>query len=599
MHSKIKWLWKYYRRHPYVLLVLVLITPFQAALNTVIPQLFGFSVDFLNTSSVTDHFLARWATTAGESAGLSVMASYGTAFILLGLAASILYAFVQCHRAWMNVRLEWEFRQESFDGLTEKGPDFFNRFRTGDIITRLTDDVAEKLSWFACSGIFRLYEALLFIVFITIMMISLDPWLTLWTAGPLPILVFVFFKSSSALDKRYAHLQTRISLFNNVMEACFSGIRVVKAYVREKAQKKKFDHCATDRRQAEIDSVKLTAVIDSLYQYIWQLALVIVLVIGGYKVIASDLSIGAMAAFIYYVAWLVFPMFDVGQFLVKSRQSAVSIDRLMALEKVPPMVADNGSEGADSQVNGQLTFENVSFAFPDSDREILSDVSLEIGAGQIVALVGRVGTGKSWLINTIPRLVDPTGGTITLDGRDLRQFRLEDLRRLIGYVPQEPILFSDTLRNNILLGRDNVSEAVIEWAIDVAQLKDEIAGFPKGLDTPVGTRGMMLSGGQKQRLGLARALVGKPRILILDDCTSALDSRTEAALWDRLHEVMPGLTTILITHRPGTLETADRIYVLDDGCVVESGTHGELMDNGGRYAKMYRRYQLAEKIEEA
>jgi ATP-binding cassette subfamily B multidrug efflux pump len=314
-------------------------------------------------------------------------------------------------------------------------------------------------------------------------------------------------------------------------------------------------------------------------------------------VIASGLSIGSLAAFIYYVSWLVFPMFDVGQFLVKSRQSAVSIDRLRAMEQMPPMVNDTGQTTMAESAGGNIVFEQVSFGFPDSERKILDNVTLELPAGQTIALVGRIGSGKSWLINTIPRLVDPTGGTIHLDGHELRQFKLEDLRRVIGYVPQEPVLFSDTLRNNILLGRDDVPQEVIEWAVEVAQLKDEIAGFPNGLDTAVGTRGMMLSGGQKQRLALARALVGKPRILVLDDCTSALDSRTEAALWDRLHEVMPGLTAVLITHRPGTLELVDRIHVLDDGQVVESGTHGELMAKGGQYAKIYRRYQLAEEIE--
>lgn len=597
MLSKFIWLWKYYRRHLWVLTVLVFFTPFQALVNVTIPQMFGFTIDYLNTESVSDHFLARWVTAAGLGFDLDAVQSYGAAFILLGLVATILYAFVQCHRAWMNCRLEWEFRQEAFDGLTEKGPDFFNRFRTGDLVTRLTDDVAEKLSWFACSGIFRLYEALMFIGFIVFMMISLDPWLTLWVAGPLPVLVFIFFKSSSALDKKYDHLQTRISLFNNIMEACFSGIRVVKAYVREDAQSRKFDEAALDRRQAEIASVRLTTVIDSLYQYIWQLALVIVLLIGGYKVITSGLSIGALAAFIYYVSWLVFPMFDVGQFLVKSRQSAVSIDRLMELENVPPMVSDNGRVEIVPETVGHLTLENVSFAFEGGERQIIDGVDLDIGAGKTIALVGRVGSGKSWLINMIPRLVDPTGGVIKLDGHDLRQFRLEDLRKLIGYVPQEPTLFSDTLRNNILLGRDEVTDELIDWAIDVAQLKDEIDSFPDGIDTTVGTRGMMLSGGQKQRLGLARALVGKPRILILDDCTSALDSSTEAALWDRLHEVMPDLTTILITHRPGTLETADRIYVLNDGGVAESGTHAELIDGGGHYAKIYKRYRLAEDVE--
>jgi len=599
MFEKIRWLWSFYRKYLYVLGVLILLTPVQTMFQITIPQLFGFSIDYLNTQVVPDHFFARAVTDLGASLGLSVPGSLGMAFIVLGYIACVLYAFVQCHRAWMNCRLEWAFRQHAFDDITHKGPDFFNRFRTGDLVTRMTDDVAEKLSWFVCSGIFRLYEALLVIVFVVTMMITIDPWLTLWTAGPLPILILIFFKSSSTLDRRYDQLQKRISTFNDVMEACFSGIRVVKAYVREKAQKEKYAEAARDRRQAEIDSVRVTTLVDSLYFYIWQFALVIVLVVGGYKVITSGMSVGNMATFLYYVVYLVFPMFDVGQFLVKSRQSAVSINRLVELEKVPPMVTDAGDVGLDGDLKGVVEMESATFGFPGSEKQILRNVSLKIGAGDTVAVVGKVGGGKSWLVNLIPRLVDPTGGAVKLDGYDLKKYRLEDLRRSIGYVPQEPVLFSDTVRNNILMGRTEVSEALLDWAVDVAQLKSEIEALPKGLDTSIGTRGMMISGGQKQRLALARALVGKPTVLILDDCTSALDSRTEAALWDRLHQVMPDMSAVLITHRPGTLELVDRIYVIDDGQVVEAGTHTELMARVGRYASIYRRYQLAEAVGES
>jgi ATP-binding cassette subfamily B protein len=313
-------------------------------------------------------------------------------------------------------------------------------------------------------------------------------------------------------------------------------------------------------------------------------------------VMNADLSRGKLGSFIFYTVWLVFPMFDIGQFLVKSRQSAVSINRLQELEKVPPMIAESDHSAPDGDVTGNLDFENVSFVFPGSDRRIVSDVSLDIKAGSTIALVGKVGSGKSWLVNLLPRLVDPTGGQIRLDGRDLRRFRLEDLRRSIGYVPQEPVLFSDTVKNNILLGRDEISDSVLEWAVEVAQLKSEIAAFPKGLDTFIGTRGMSISGGQKQRLALARALVGKPKILILDDCTSALDSRTEAALWEKLHEVLPGMTALLITHRPDTLQRADGIFVFDDGRIVEAGTHADLVESGGHYARIYKRFQLEELV---
>jgi ATP-binding cassette subfamily B multidrug efflux pump len=596
MRDKIKWLWRYYRRHKKVIAILVTLTPIQALVVVTIPRMVGFTIDYLRNGEISDHWLARVLEQLATRLDIPMGIMFGIGFVVLGAISFIMYAYFQSWRAWMNIRLEWHFRQDAFDNVTTKGPDFFNRFRTGDLVTRMTDDVAEKLSWFACSGIFRTYEATLYIVFVVAMMISIDAKLTLWTAGPLPVLILVFFLSSSLLDRRYDHLQTRISRFNDIMEACFSGVRVVKAYVREPAQKRKFEDAARDRRQAEIDAVKVTRVVDSLYNYIWQLGVVIVLLAGGYRVFHAGLSIGDLATFIYYVVWLVFPMFDIGQFLVKSRQSAVSINRLTALENMPPMVEDAGGLCPDSTTSSDLNLDSISFSFRESARRILDELTIDIPSGSTIALVGKVGSGKSWLVNLIPRLVDPTGGQISLDGHQLREFRLEDLRANIGYVPQEPVLFSDTIRNNIVFGREGISDAVIEWAIEVAQLTTEVATFPKGLDTEIGVRGMSISGGQKQRLALARALVGKPRILLLDDCTSALDSRTESVLWERLHAVMPELTAILVTHRPDTLERADRIFVLDSGRIVEIGRHQELMAAGGLYASIYRRYQLEEQV---
>jgi ATP-binding cassette subfamily B protein len=558
--------------------------------------LIEFAVDYVKTGQISTDWLARFVIQTGDGIGLSQALSFGLGIIALSLITTLLYAFVQSHRAWMNQRLEWLFRQNSFNHVTEKGPDFFNRFRTGDLVTRMTDDVAEKLSWFACSGIFRFYEAALMVVFSVIMMASINLTLTLWSVGVLPLLIVIFFKSSTLLDKRYDHLQKKISSFNDVMEACFSGIRVVKAYVQEKAQKRKFESAMKERRDAEIAVVKTASIIDSLYGYIWQIGIIVVLLVGGYMAIKANLTLGELIAFVYYIVWLVYPMFDIGQFLVKARQSAVSIDRLTELENVAPMVVDEGLIPANGNIKGNIIFNDVSFAFPGSERKILDEVSIEIRSGQTVAVVGKVGSGKSWLVNLIPRLVDPTGGEIILDGYNLRMYKLEDLRRCIGYVPQEPALFSDTVRNNILFERKDISEETMQWAIEVAQLKNEIAQFSNGVDTPIGTRGMAISGGQKQRLALARALVGKPKILILDDCTSALDSRTEAALWDRLHEVMPGMTAVIITHRPDTLERADNIYVMENGRVVESGRHSELIVRDGLYARIYKRYRLEEQV---
>ncbi len=596
MMDKVKWFWRYYRQYPHVIALLLVLTPLQLMVSVHIPRLIGFTVDYVKTGTLPEHWLGRAVIGSGGRFALSPTASLAAGFMLLGVIAVALYACFQSWRAWMNVRLEWHFRQDAFDRITTKGPDFFNRFRTGDVVTRLTDDVAEKLSWFACSGIWRLYEALLAVTFVILMMLSIDRGLTLWTAGPLPLLILVFFRSSSALDRRYDELQKRISHASDVTESCFSGIRVVKAYARERAQQRKFERAAGARRSAEIASIKAGTIIDAMYNYIWQFGVVVVLCAGGYKVLRAGLSLGEMASFIYYVTWLVFPMFDIGQFLVKSRQSAVSIQRLRELEDMAPMVEDDGSLAVAEGRPGALRFEGVGFGFPEARRQILADVSFEVAPGEVVAIVGRIGAGKSWLVNMIPRLVDPTVGRITLDGRDLRAYRLAELRGKIGFVPQEALLFSDTVRNNVLFGREGISEQRLDWALGVAQLTSEVAGFPHGIDTQVGTRGMSISGGQKQRLALARALVGQPTLLILDDCTSALDSRTEAALWEELHAVMPGTTALIITHRSDTLRRVDRILVLAGGRLVEQGRHEELLERGGEYARIYRRYELAEEV---
>ena len=596
MLDKIKWFWSFYRHHKYVLFVLLVLTPLNTLFLATIPRAIGFTVDYLETGQTPDHYLAKMIVSYGAGYDIGPVISIGLAYIILGLFGTMLYAFVQSHRAWMNLKLEWLARQRAFDNITERGPDFFLKFRTGDLVTRMTDDVAEKLSWFACSGIFRFYEAILLASFIILQMVSIDPRMTLYSTGALPLLILIFFRTASLLDKRYAALQERISKFNDAVEACLSSIRVVKAYVREQAQQVKFDQTARDRRQAEIDSIRITTIVDSFYNYVYQFGIVIVLVAGGIMLIEGKFSHGNLAVFIYYVVWLIFPMFDIGQFLVKARQSAISINRLNELEAVEPMVIDSGSISCENDLTGELEFHKVSFGFPDSSRKILDDVSLSIQSGSTVAVVGRVGCGKSWLMQMIPRLVDPTAGVIRLDGRDLKDYQLADLRSQIGYVPQEPVLFSDTVRNNILLGRDDISDDLLNWALEVAQLSEEVSHFTKGIDTPIGTKGMSISGGQKQRLALARALVGKPGILILDDCTSALDSSTEAALWSRLHEVLPGLTALLVTHRPDTLEGVDKIYLLDDGRVIEEGTHSQLMTLEGQYFRTYRRYRLEEEV---
>lgn len=596
LREYIKWFWRYYRHHKRPLAFLLTVSIVSSALYVIQPLLLKNVFDILQSGKTTNislPYVSDWIRSMG---GESVV-RYASLMIVFAIISYFVHTALVGHRAYLNIRLEWAFRQHAFSDVLGKGPDFFNRFSTGDLVTRMTDDVAEKLSWFACSGIFRFYEALTLIAFSLVMMLSIHPMLTLWTAGPLPILVLVYMRSSTILDKRFDFLQKKISSVNDAMEACFSGIRVIKAYNREKDQHKKFADVAENRRRAEISAVRAHTVIESLWMYIWQLGIIVVLLAGGYYVINGSLSIGEFVAFDSYVLFLIYPMFDVGNFLVKGLRAGVSVKRLMELEEHPPMTDEfEGDHMLADKARAQVVFEKVHFRFPGMERDILENLSFSVRSGQRVALVGKVGAGKSWAVRLIPRLVHPTDGKVLLDGVDLRQYDVTELRRIIGYVPQEPILFSDTVENNIRFNRDGIDSATLNWAIEVSQLQPDLETFSNGLQTRIGVRGVSISGGQKQRLALARALAGRPRILILDDCTSALDANTEAVLWERLYQVMPDLTCFIVTHRPATLEKSDHIIVLDDGKIIEEGHHLDLILNEGLYCQLYHRIILEEAV---
>lgn len=539
----------------------------------------------------------------GLAAGMSESGLLAAVLLYLGLgtlewALATALVFI---RGSMNLRFESAAREQAFASLVRQSPRFFQRFRTGDLVTRLTDDVSEKLSWFICSGIFRALAALGTAVFALVMMARLDPLLTALTIGPLPLLVALFIRTGTTLDRRYEVVQGRISDLNGAIEASFSGIRVVKAYGRESVEEKTFDRFASACRSAEVEAAKSQTVMESLYGHVWQLGVVIVLLAGGAGVMSGRLTLGTFVAFDAYVLMLIFPMLDIGTFFVRGRQSGVSIRRLRELEETAPEIAERpGTRAPERPIEGRLSLQDVGYAYTKGQDAglALESVSFELVPGGIVAVVGKVGSGKSTLLRLVPRIVDPTSGRILLDGVDLRELPLASVRAAVGYVPQEALLFSGTIRENIRFAREWIREEDVLDAVEVARLGKDIAGFPAGLETRVGVRGLTLSGGQKQRVALARALAGRPRILVLDDVTAALDAETETALWEGLRAALPHLATFVVTHRTATLERADRIIVLDRGRLVEDGRHAELSERGRVYRSIYRRHALEERVGE-
>lgn len=567
----LQWLWPFWRSLPGRIGLLLGLTPVCVAFDVYIPQFLRTLIDQLGKTSITTGMI--------QQAALLIL--------LFGVLHMLIYTLVQSLRGATNVRLENDFRVHVFRHLVGLGQRFFQKFPTGDLLTRLIDDTSEhKLGWFACSGVFRLYEALLRITGCLLFMLFISWPLTLMTVIPLGLMASMYIFTSHKTTAFSRRTQVAISELNQFLTNSFDGIRIVKAYNQQSRQEKGFDAVVEQQLQKELAQVKMASLLELSYARFSELLVVLLFIMGGWLVIHQYLTLGALVAFNSYIAMLLWPMVDIGQFFIKGRGAGVCVQRLKELVEFQPDVTQAAQPQHLSLPLAEFSFKQVSYHFPNGQAG-LHELTFTLKPRQTTALAGTVGSGKSTLLALLPRLIDPQMGMITLNHQDLRDYEIASLRQHMAVVTQEPILFSDTIRENIIFGRQDISETELNEAIRVAQLQKDLPHFSQGLDTVIGSKGIKLSGGQKQRLALARALVKKPTILILDDCTSALDAETEAKLWQALYEFIPGLLVVLVTHRISTLQKADQILVLQNGRLRQTGQHDDLLNTSEYYRELY------------
>jgi ATP-binding cassette subfamily B multidrug efflux pump len=528
----------------------------------------------------------------------SKLAFYGGLLLLIaGLAGYFRY---QMRRIIIGASrgFEYDLRNDFFAHLERLSVSFFHENRTGDLMSRATNDLS-AVRMMVGPAVMYLANTLITAVVSLFLMFSLDPWLTIIVLLPLPIVSITVRMFGTAIHKTFEEVQEKLSDMSAVVQESLTGVRVVRAYRQEEAEIARFrdsniDYLRHNRRLSRLQGAFFPTM--SLFLGISAL---LALWLGSRDVTTGRLTVGELVAFNAYLAQLAWPMIAFGWVTNLLERGMASWKRMLGVMDTVPAVRDEETSKAsgDAPAAGAIEFRHLSFLY--GNREVLSDVSFSVKAGETVAIVGATGSGKSTLVNLLPRLQNPPRGTVFIDGRDVRDIPLLELRGMIGFVPQEPFLFSDTLADNVAFGVPEVRKsnlARIEDAAAVAQLDKDVRDFPQGYETMVGERGITLSGGQKQRTAIARAVVTNPRILVLDDALSAVDTYTEEEILSRLRRVMKERTSIIISHRISTVREADQIVVLDSGRVVERGRHEDLIRLGGHYAELYKKQLLEEEL---
>jgi len=582
MSPRIRWIRRFWRGFEGIFPVLIALTLLSVGVTILMPLLWMWVVD-------AAYELGKALATGLPGAGAAERNRiYDLVWILLlvgaGRSLRNLYPML---RARMNCLIEMEIRRQYFRRILDKGHGFFLRFRTGDVVTRLTEDIQGwmKIGWYMCSGIFRAVESAAMLVGCSIAMIVVVDWrLGLIATAPLPIMMLAFYRTQIALRRRFEESQRMISETNDILESAYSGIRIVKAYNAEDRMGERVSDVLLRRVEVEMRVARLRAFLEQIFTALTQVGRILTIGFGGYGIIQGTVSLGELWAIYMFVDQLWRPMLDIPQLFVAGRQAFVCIDRLEEMndfEREKEESDDRGGEPVDAIES--IVFEGVTFRY-DGRRPAVDAVDLSLPRGRKLAVVGPVGSGKSTIARLLSGEFRPSAGRILVNGRDLAETDLTDYRRRVGYIPQEALLFSDTVRENVSFGRGHGDDHV-SGALRIAQVEAEVGEFPNGLDEMLGQRGVRVSGGQRQRLAIARAVIGDPDVLIMDDVTAALDAENEERLWDAIEERRDDVTAVLVTHRISTARRADEILVLDRGRVVDRGTHDELI---GR-CTLYRR----------
>ena len=522
------------------------------------------------------------------------------ALLMIGTSLiSGLFLFFQRRTIIVMSRLiEYDLRRDFYAHLVNQPLSFFHNNRTGDLMARATNDLAAVRQLAGPMILYTLQTA--FVIAIVLPLMFRLSWkLTLLLFITLPLVSLTVKILGAQIYTRFEKIQDFFAQISARAQENFNGVRVVRAYAQEKAEMEAFDGLNLEYANRNLGLVKVSAALRPLLFFFIGSGQVIILWYGGLQVMQGALTLGDFVSFQLYLTRLIWPLIALGYIVNLYQRGIASWKRMLTIWDATPAIADAPEATEKPPVRGRIEFRNLTFRYQEDAPPVLQDINLTIEEGQTVAFVGRTGAGKSTLINFVPRLIDAPPGTVLLDGHPVREYTLAQLRESIGYVPQETFLFSDSLAENIAFGVKESTRADVEWAAQTAGLSTDVAGFTEGFDTLVGERGITLSGGQKQRTAIARAVLRRPKILILDDSLSAVDTETEARILSRLREVMQKRTSLIVSHRISTVQHADLICVLNQGRIVERGTHAELIRLGGEYAELYERQLLEEELSAA
>ena len=575
--KELKYLNKYFFKYRYRLILGIITTIIARIFSLFTPRLINKSlttVEEYSKGNITDVAFVK------NDLLMNILMIIG-AVILSGFFTFVMRQTIIVMSRYIEFDLKNEIFQQ-YENLTQR---FYKKNRTGDLMTRISEDVGKVRMYFGPAIMYSINMITLFIIVIA-NMIRIDATLTLYTLAPLPILSVLIYTLSRIINNRSRVVQESLSNLTTQAQEVFSGLNIIKAYGIEQQSFDKFDTLALVSKEKNISLFKANALFFPMMILLIGISNVLVIYVGGMRYINGDIqSFGVIAEFIIYVNMLTWPVAVVGWVTSMVQQAEASQKRINEFLKEEPQIQNTVT--IPTEIQGNIEFKNVSFTYEDTNIQALKDVSFSVNQGETLAILGKTGSGKSTVLDLIGRLYDIENGSIKVDSTEINQVNLNSLRESIGYVPQDAFLFSDSIKNNIKFGLINASEDDVIEAAKNAVVHKNIIKFNKGYDTVLGERGITLSGGQKQRVSIARAIIKSPKLLLLDDCLSAVDTETEEKILKNLSKVSKNNTTIIVSHRISSAKNADKIIVLDGGIVIQKGTHDELVNIDGYYKELY------------